>query len=108
MDRLLQQEYGSEEAMKIECPYCGKDTNYDTCDIRMSGDGDDIEVGCEKCDRSFLATLNVDVYLSDARKCDCLDDESLCEMEEKKICNPFINTSAIVYRKCKKCGREER
>jgi hypothetical protein len=94
--------------MNIECPYCGKDAHYDTCDIGSSGDGDDLGVSCHHCDRSFLATLNVDVYLSDARKCDCLEDESLCEMEEKKIDNPFIDTPPIVYRKCKNCGREER
>jgi len=62
--------------MNINCPYCDKETTFDICDLGSAGDGDDIEVSCHHCDRMFLATLNVDVYLDNERKCDCLEDDS--------------------------------
>lgn len=93
--------------MKINCPYCNAENYEDTFELGCTGDGDDIQVVCRDCNRTFFARFNVEVYLDQPRMCPCLDDISLCEMEKKRVDLSFMDNPPVVYRKCcKNCGRD--
>lgn len=55
----------------IECPNCGKDTEFD--DTEMYEQDEDYEIECNHCTKTFQATLS---YLKcfSANKTDCLND----------------------------------
>lgn len=99
----------SSRAMRINCPYCKEITEFDSRNLPEGADhGDDIAVSCEHCNRQFFAKLCWDIHLHSSRKCDCLNDQSLCEMEDKVRYREAIGLKNIHFKKCRNCEREER
>jgi len=54
----------------VTCPYCDYEFEIE---LEDELDGDQFDVNCQSCDKSFYATLNIS-YSTTTDKCDCLND----------------------------------
>lgn len=64
-----QEEFDTSFQDYIICPYCGEEY-HDSWEYWTAedGDGDTIEIDCDKCKMTFIVTLNMEVTYSTEKK----------------------------------------